>query len=175
MEPAWLRAAIRGKERSMSSPKRHLTLVITASLILVGWLFAQVPAPVVQAGKTLPPRSTPTPDPDRGGHNDRDSDPAGAYIQLQVTNVPASAWAVVQWQDSGGHWHDVSGWRGQFGARGQVRWWVAPKDFGTGPFRWTVTRGAAGSRLGSSQAFDLPEQANVVLQIVVSLDAPGGG
>jgi hypothetical protein len=157
--------------RKMSPNKRYLVLITTTSLLLVGWLFVQAPAPVVQAGKTLPPRSPSTPaagDQD----SDRDSDPIGAYIQLQAVNPPSGSWSVVQWKDSAGNWHDVPGWRGQLEARGQVRWWVAAKDFGTGPFRWSVMRGHEGPLLGSSRPFDLPGNANETLQIVVSLGTP---
>jgi hypothetical protein len=48
------------------------------------------------------------------------------------------AWSVVQWQDINGDWQDVDGWRGTLDGSGQRRWWVAAKDFGSGPFRWAV-------------------------------------
>ena len=60
----------------------------------------------------------------------------GGHIRL---DTPFDrVWSVVQWQDSSGQWHDVEGWRG-YTRHGSKRWWVAPRDFGTGPFRWVVT------------------------------------
>ena len=159
----------------MISNRWQKTLFITISLILVGLLFVQSTASMVQAGPNLPPRSTPTPSPDNGDGDDGDSDPSGAYIELQAVNSPPGAWAVVQWQDSGGGWHDVPGWRGLLKPGGHERWWVAAKDFGTGPFRWSVTREPGGALLGSSQAFNLPDQANDTLQIVVSVGSQSSG
>jgi hypothetical protein len=74
----------------------------------------------------------------------------------------------VQWQDSAGGWHDVEGWRGPL-AEGNRRWWVAAKDFGSGPFRWAIIEESGGRLLGASQPFNLPTQANETLQVTVSL------
>jgi len=82
---------------------------------------------------------------------------------LQVTGALADAWSVVQWQDFAGGWHDVEGWRGSLGQAGTRRWWVAPSDFGTGPFRWVVTQGPGGAILWSSEPFSLPSVENGVV------------
>jgi hypothetical protein len=133
-----------------------ITLVLGVAVILVG-----LPAPA-QAGASLPPRkptSTPGPDKkDKSSHS-----PVGAYIELQA---PAGSWAVVQWQDSAGNWHEVEGWRGALPA--SARWWVAAKDFGKGPFRWAVSQGPGGSVLGLSSPFYLPGAANETLGVTAA-------
>jgi hypothetical protein len=118
---------------------------------------AGLPAPV-QASSALPPRETPTP-PSPDGEKDKDGPPVGAYIELVA---PVGAWVVVQWQDSAGSWHDVEGWRGS--AANSSRWWVHPKDFGSGPFRWVIYQGNQVSAM--SEPFYLPGTANETLQIV---------
>jgi hypothetical protein len=55
-----------------------------------------------------------------------------------------------------GNWHDVEAW------------WVAAKDFGTGPFRWVIYRGQAGELLAISQAFYLPDAAGATTKLEVS-------
>jgi hypothetical protein len=111
----------------------------------------------------------------------------GAFIELH-TEFPATwswetshwqeLWAVVQWQDLSGAWHDVEGWQGtldgvEVGENGAVvglkLWWVAEPDLGTGPFRWRVTYGQEGRLLGTSAPFHLPSAANTTLPVVVSL------
>ena len=75
---------------------------------------------------------------------------------------------MIQWQDSVGDWQDVDGWQGTLN-NNYRRWWVAAKDFGTGPFRWLVTRGPGGEVLGTSEPFNLPAGANQVILVQVSL------
>jgi hypothetical protein len=134
------------------------------SLLWVGWA-----ASPLQAGPDLPPREKPTPSqPDKDDDDDGgSSDPAGAYIVLQLQGAPASAWAVVQWQDAVGNWHDVEGWQGPVNGAGAGPFWVAPKDFGTGPFRWAILSGPGGSLLKGSLPFDLPHQVHQRLAIVM--------
>jgi hypothetical protein len=121
----------------MRQPKT-LSLIFTLLLALASlvWL-AALTAPA-QAGPELPPRETPTPP--KGADDDDDdggpSTPAGAYIALQAGSLSAGAWGVVQWQDSNGDWQAVEGWQGPLPANN--RWWVAAKDFRTGPFRWAI-------------------------------------
>jgi hypothetical protein len=140
-----------------------LTVVVIVIGLAVG---AGLPIKPAQADAGLPPRATPVPT-RHGGDDDRDRAPAGAAIELQVSGVPAGAWSVVQWQDRAGNWHAVEGWQGALegGAR---RWWVAAKDFGSGPFRWAVTQGPGGSVLGVSQPFALPGAANETLRVTVT-------
>jgi hypothetical protein len=114
-----------------------------------------------QADNPLPPRETPTPVPaDR--HKSSRSKPVGAYIELVAPGAPAGAWATVQWQDSAGGWQDVTGWQGP---AANSRWWVAAKDFGTGPFRWRVAQGPGGVEWGVSGPFHLPAGGNQILRV----------
>ena len=99
----------------------------------------------------------------------------GAYIELRVAPVPPGAWSVVQWQDWAGGWHDVEGWQGEVGPDGFERWWVAAKDFNTGPFRWQVTQGRGGAELGLSRPFILPAGGNQVVRVDVTPDLAGSG
>ncbi|MCK6624301.1 MAG: hypothetical protein L6R45_03905 [Anaerolineae bacterium] len=136
-------------------------------LLLAGLIGLALGPGLVQAGPTLPPRDPPG----RGHQGDDDGDggsdkPVGAYIELQTQLAAAGAWSVVQWQDSAGNWHDVEGWRGPL-AEGNRRWWVAAKDFGTGPFRWALTQGPGGPQLSVSAPFNLPAQANQTLFVSV--------
>src|SRR6185503_2934269 len=102
---------------------------------------------------TRPPTSTPvsptaTPSPNT---------PTGGLIELRVQSPPLTAWTVVQWQDGLGGWHTVEGWQGSLDDGTSKNWWVAPKDLGTGPFRWVVFDKREGKVWGISQSFDLPE------------------
>jgi hypothetical protein len=104
-----------------------------------------------------------------GEQGDEDDKPVGAYLELHVPKAPPGAWTVVQWQNELDDWYDVAGWRGTLDEQGRRRWWVAKKDFGTGPFRWVVKQGPNGSVLGSSRPFDLPFEANQTLPVEVKL------
>ena len=79
-------------------------------------------------------------------------------------------WAMVQWQDALGDWHDVDGWRGLAEANGRQIWWVAKVDRGTGPFRWQVYEAADQRLMGISAPFYLPAQAggNLVIEVVLT-------
>ena len=61
---------------------------------------------------------------------------------------------MVQWQDTIGDWQNVEGWQGN--VTDYWRWWVHPKDFGTGPFRWVIFKASDGATIGSSELFTLP-------------------
>ena len=123
------------------------------TIVVIGLAFAllMVVTPVSQAG--LPPRPTPTPVPSTA--------PVGATIRLQTT---VGAWSVVQWQDVNGDWHNVDGWRGSV-ADGSVQWWVAEKDFDTGPFRWAMYQSDGSELTAASEAFYLPAGVNQTLDI----------
>ena len=151
----------------MNFTKWYITIFIMVGLVLANVLIFRHPAPVVRAGSELPVRATPTPTP--AGGDDDDRGPIGAYIELQVAGPPVGAWTVVQWQDSANGWHDVEGWQGSVGASGYQLWWVAAKDFGTGPFRWVVKQGSGGPVLGTSEVFNLPGGANETVQVTVSI------
>jgi len=130
--------------------KKNLSLlkligVILMSLAVVNPVFAELPP------RPTPPTAVPS------------SAPQGANIVLQTQ---AGMWSVVQWQDVNGNWNDVEGWRGTVGD-GFVKWWVAQKDFGTGPFRWAVSPYAGSEFTSAGDAFYLPSVANETLIIAV--------
>ncbi len=118
--------------------------------------------PPVQAGSTLPTRVAPTPTPTGGN----DPQPVVATIALEVPADWSSAWAVVQWQDGLGAWHDVAGWRGWLPDNN--RQWVVAQDFATGPFRWVVMAEPEGPALGVSESFYLPSAANEWLWVTIA-------
>lgn len=91
----------------------------------------------------------------------------GGYIRLTVDPAQLKLWSVVQWQDSGGNWHDVEAWRGVIDQSQQI-WWVAEKDFGTGPFRWVIYRDSHGEILAQSQQFFLPATHNQLIDVIIS-------
>lgn len=91
----------------------------------------------------------------------------GGYIRLTVSPAQSKLWSVVQWQDAGGNWHDVEAWRGVID-QSQQMWWVAEKDFGTGPFRWVIYRDSGGEILAQSQQFFLPAANNQLIDVVIS-------
>jgi hypothetical protein len=95
----------------------------------------------------------------------------GGFIELhvQAVQVPAGVWTVVQWQDAFGGWHDVEGWQGTLDAGDQKVWWVADKDFSTGPFRWVVYQGQGGPSLVASESFYLPAVSGERVRVEVSL------
>lgn len=110
-----------------------------------------------QSALALPPRPDPpsTPDPN-----------AGAGIALSVSGLTSPYFAVVQWQDGLGGWHDVDGWRGEVQDH-YVLWYVSSVLFGKGPFRWVVYRGE--ETLGISEAFDMPSAANALVRVTVTV------
>ncbi|GAB4543358.1 MAG: hypothetical protein Kow0063_36450 [Anaerolineae bacterium] len=134
-------------------------------------LLTQAAPPV----STLPPRPTSvfpprptTPLPSSEG-DEKDDEPIGAYIELQVRGAPDDIWAVVQWQDSTGAWHDVEGWRSTLDQEGRKTWWVAGTDFNKGPFRWVIYQNPWGGLLAKSNTFHLPGSAGETIIIKARL------
>ncbi len=130
-------------------------LMVGFGLLLIATLSNVFSMPV-QA--ELPPRPTPTPVP-----VPTSAAPRGATIVLQTQ---VGAWSVVQWQDVNGDWHDVDGWRGAV-TDGTVVWWVAQKDFGTGPFRWVAYQSDGGAVMAASAPFTLPDAVNQRLLVTL--------
>ncbi len=153
------------------SAKTRMAIIIGTMLILLVVSIGLIwPMLQVQAGPPLPPRNDPPttaqPDDDNGAD---DESVVGAYIELRVQPDRSGLWAVVQWQDEPGDWHDVDGWQGTLETGGYRRWWVAQKDFGTEPFRWVAVQESGGPVLGISETFSLPAGAGEVVPVVVSL------
>jgi hypothetical protein len=57
--------------------------------------------------------------------------------------------------DSAGTWQSVEGWRARV-QDGHVRWSVQAEDFGTGPFRWSLSAGKDDPPQCTSSIFYLP-------------------
>ena len=93
----------------------------------------------------------------------------GASIELHVEGLGPDMWAVVQWLDGLGEWHDVDGWRGELEEQ-RVTWWVSPEHFGDGPFRWMVYRGIDGEMLAASDSFDLPSGHGHLVRVAVRIE-----
>ena len=150
---------------------RYRWWVVLGSIVVLSLLeiaFGMNWPSLIEAQSTLPPRETPVPQPPKDKKRESNK-PLGATIELQAQPVPADAWSVVQWQDRSGNWHDVDGWKRALGVTGFERWWVAAKDFNTGPFRWLVTQGPGGPEVGASQPFNLPGGANQVVRVEVKV------
>jgi len=153
----------------MIQRKENTLIKLTFAILFIGVLaWAIWLTPVAEAG--LPTRDTPTPTPVSSKDKDKDDDgPIGAWLELQASGAPAGAWGTVQWQNEAGNWYNVDGWQGTLDESGSRRWWVAEKDFGSGPFRWVVTQGKGGPVLGTSQSFTLPAGANETVGVKFTL------
>lgn len=142
--------------------KQYLTLIFTFFITISLTIF--VPSVALA---DLPPRPGPSaPSSDPGSDADA-GDPIGGYITLQAPMAPAGIWTVVQWQDQAGGWHDIEGWRGLLDDDRQKVWWIAPADFGKGPFRWVVYQGQNGKSLTSSSPFYLPSAAYETVSVEI--------
>ena len=127
---------------------------------------------------TPEPRPTITPIPrstlttETTDSNDSDESLANSRIILQSESetITTTFVTVVQWQDTSNHWIDVDGWRGQFDHQGRVRWWVAPKDFKTGEFRWAIFSpyGNKNEVVWVSESFYLPDSGQM---LIIPVDA----
>ncbi len=130
--------------------------------VLMAVLLALVVPGVMYAD--LPPRSPPPRD--KGG--DKDDPPLVAFIELYVEPVQSGLWAVVQWQDTAGNWHDVEGWRDAL-VGGYQQWALFPPEYGRGPFRWAIYEGAGGKLLAASAPFDLPSMNMTRVTVSVAM------
>lgn len=137
-----------------------LTFLLILNLLPVLYPTVTIAAPPILPPRPeddlLPPRPEDDAKEDDQDQTDDSDEEAGAYLELQVQAAPPAAWSIVQWQDNTGNWHKVEGWQGTLDPQGIRRWWVAPKDFNTGPFRWLLTAGPQGEQLAASQPFTLP-------------------
>lgn len=131
---------------------------ILGSFYLILALVLSVVTPQIAAAQEPPDRPD-IPQPPRSQSSNRGSY-AGDTGRIVLSTRP-DAWAVVQWQDGMGWWHDVDGWRGSTGG-GVIAWTVEEKDFGSGPFRWVVYHPQTGEVFGASYPFYLPEAGEIV-------------
>jgi hypothetical protein len=156
-----------------------LVISVACSLLAV----ASVLSLTQTALADLPPRCPPKPVCQPAAR----PSPTGGFIELHIHFSPAwsssmdhwqDLWTIVQWQDDKGDWHDVEGWQGGLDdvvvgeggeAVGKQVWWVANSDLGKGPFRWLIYRNEGGSRLATSEPFDLPEAKGQTVRVEVSL------
>jgi len=134
--------------------------VLVIVCLMMGLPASTLAAPL--ATPVLPPRPTP-----RSTSTTQPSLP-GAYIELRVLSAPTGLWTKVQWQDGWGDWHDVEGWQGTLDTPDEKVWWVAPKDFGGGPYRWAIYASRDGPSLGASDPFYLPEAAGLSVRVSIS-------
>jgi hypothetical protein len=172
----------------MTTLKSRFPLPILPIGVIITMLALLLPAFAQAAPLALPPRPpTPTQLPPA---TPTQTPPAQvptvmASIELRVRFGSASAWSrgtmtrqdlrtVVQWQDKLGDWHAVDGWRGALdefvGDEGREVWWVAEKDFSSGPFRWTVTDGKSNQPIAVSSSFNLPARSNARVIVEMMLE-----
>jgi hypothetical protein len=154
----------------MNSKSITIYFALGCLVIVLGMIF--MPTQAQAAPSALPPRPTPiTPTPTA---LPAVSSIGGASIQLSVKTVGSLAlWTEVQWQDALGGWHTVEGWRGGLDSIsngvGLKTWWVAPGDFGKGPFRWQVYQTTGGILLTTSASFNLPAANRTLVTVNVDL------
>ncbi len=157
---------------------KSVLLTMAFSALLICALLTVSSQPARADSGDLPPR--PTVEVAR-------SSPAGAYIRLQVGFPDSWSWTAhpwqtahtqVQWQTGEGYWANVTGWYGALddvdvnadrSVTGTKTWWVAPRDFGTGPFRWLVVGGYSGTPLAVSEPFTLPARSATTVEATVCL------
>jgi hypothetical protein len=143
--------------RKLSARGFQIVLICAVAMVLsLAW--------AAQTVFALPPR----PDPPPGAGLEPERPVKGGAIELRVDPFVPGTFAVVQWQDGLGAWHDVDGWRGEMEEE-RVTWYVAPEHFDAGPFRWVVYRGADGEVLATSESFNLPGGHGQVVRVRVLL------
>lgn len=130
-------------------------VILAISLLLAAPAAALPPRPNVGGNSTTG---------SGGGGGGGDSSTNGAHIELHIRPRQLDLWTVVQWQDNTGEWFDVYGWQAPFEGESLI-WWVAPSNFGQGPFRWVVYKNSNKTELLGSQEFYLPQQVGESLKV----------
>jgi hypothetical protein len=120
------------------------------------------------ASAGLPPRPEPSPTAPPKSSN------PGGNIELVYDGVPVGpngVWTAVQWQDPYTEkWTTVEGWQGTIDLDGTQRWWVAPSEFGKGPFRWLVYDKQDGKLLETSEPFTMPAGNHQVVIVEITVE-----
>ncbi|MCJ7548733.1 MAG: hypothetical protein MUQ30_03525 [Anaerolineae bacterium] len=158
--------------------RKSLILTMAFSALLVCALLIVSSQPARADSGDLPPRPT---------VEVTSSSPVGGFIRLQIAFPDSWSWTArpwqathtqVQWQTCESDWVNVTGWYGALddvdvdangSVTGEKTWWVAPRDLGTGPFRWLVTAGNTGTSLAVSEPFTLPARSTSTVDVAVSL------
>lgn len=158
--------------------RKHLLMPMALSVLLICMLLILWPTPASADSGDLPPRPT---------VEVTSSSPVGGFIRLQVAFPRSWSWTAhpwqmshtqVQWRTDEDDWVNVAGWHGaldtvEVGSDGSVSgtktWWVAPRDFSAGPFRWLVTAADNHSTLAASEPFTLPVRNSSTVNVIVSL------
>ena len=141
--------------------------ILLAWVLILALLAIGLPAPLQAAPSAdLPPRDPPTPV--RSGDHRPSKVPVAGFIDLHVQSARTGLWAVVEWQDTAGDWHDVENWSAALDS-GYQQWGVFPAQFGRGPFRWAVYGGAGGKLLAVSAPFDLPAGDREIVTVSIEM------
>ena len=144
-----------------------IALLVATALFLFALILGFNQRNVIAGG--LPPRPEPTATPIPSTQ----SSPDGALIELHYDGIavgPQGVWTVVEWQDTETlKWYEVQGWQGTVELDGTQKWWVAPADLGTGPFRWVIYDAEDGDVLQTSDEFNLPASETLITVVPVSV------
>ncbi len=138
----------------MQAKMKPYLFIILFTLLSLPLLSAMTPSHEVQGGLPVRPTAVPVINP-------------GALITLELDSTYNGYWTQVQWQNpTTEEWFDVDGWRGHVDQSGNVTWWVAPSDLGSGPFRWQVfTNEGDASPVMTSDNFNLPTARSLTVSI----------
>jgi hypothetical protein len=139
-----------------------MVIGLLCGLVVMTWLAA----PTRSAVQALPPRPTPATITPTAAPSSYVRE--GGLIELHVQPARTGLWTLIQWQDARGQWHDVDGWQGTVDGAIQI-WWVAPRDFGKGPFRWQIYQSRGGRLLANSPSFSLPRHTGETVRVDVVL------
>jgi hypothetical protein len=138
-------------------------------------LILAAPANAAQPAQTLPPRPTlvpaPTATPAAGAVNVFQTGDPGSRIELSIADsalrTRAGRYAIVQWGDPNGGWHNIDGWQTRLdgAVAGAPQWWVHPREFGKGPFRWAVYRDRERAPETVSVPFWMPGHSGQLMRV----------
>ena len=154
----------------MSKMIKVIGLVVGLSTILLLAGFTTMGNP---PANDLPPRPTPVPTavPPVEIVSAHSGEQIRLHLENDVDEIPGELWTAVEWQDPNtGDWHVVEGWRGTLDTPTTQTWWVGSDQFGDGPFRWQLYANEDGELLATSESFDLPTRAGLMVVVNVTLE-----